>query len=230
MPNRLAGETSPYLLQHAYNPVDWYPWGPEALGRAKREDKPIFLSIGYAACHWCHVMERESFEDAATAADLNRDFVAIKVDREERPDLDQVYMGAVQALTGGGGWPMSVFLTPDGQPFYGGTYFPSEPHHGLPSFRQVLSGVARAWHDDRLQVVASGQKLVDALVQQNQLPTDGAAPTETLLVQAEDALQGRFDTLNGSWGGAPKFPQPMTLDFLLGRIASGVPKSRAMVR
>jgi uncharacterized protein YyaL (SSP411 family) len=130
MPNRLAGETSPYLLQHADNPVDWYPWGSEALARARAEDKPIFLSIGYAACHWCHVMERESFEDAATAADLNRDFVAIKVDREERPDLDQVYMGAVQAMTGQGGWPMSVFLTPDGQPFYGGTYFPPEPHHG----------------------------------------------------------------------------------------------------
>ena len=126
MPNRLANETSPYLLQHAHNPVDWYPWGPEAFERAKREDKPIFLSIGYAACHWCHVMERESFEDAATAEDLNRDFVAIKVDREERPDLDQVYMAAVQAMTGGGGWPMSVFLTPDGQPFYGGTYFPPQ--------------------------------------------------------------------------------------------------------
>jgi uncharacterized protein YyaL (SSP411 family) len=140
MPNRLAGETSPYLLQHAHNPVDWYPWGPEALARARELDRPIFLSIGYAACHWCHVMERESFEDAATAADLNRDFVAIKVDREERPDLDQVYMGAVQAMTGQGGWPMSVFLTPDGRPFYGGTYFPPRPHHGLPAFRDVLAG------------------------------------------------------------------------------------------
>src|SRR3989454_9046029 len=130
--NRLAGETSPYLLQHAHNPVDWYPWGPEALGRARELDRPIFLSIGYAACHWCHVMERESFEDPATAADLNRDFVAIKVDREERPDLDRVYMAAVQAMTGGGGWPMSVFLTPDGKPFYGGTYFPPQPAHSLP--------------------------------------------------------------------------------------------------
>jgi uncharacterized protein YyaL (SSP411 family) len=230
MPNRLAGETSPYLLQHAHNPVDWYPWGPEALAKAKADDKPIFLSIGYAACHWCHVMERESFEDAETAADLNRDFVAIKVDREERPDLDQVYMGAVQAMTGGGGWPMSVFLTPDGRPFYGGTYFPPEPHHGLPSFRQVLAGTARAWRDDRLQVVAAGQRLVETLAEQGRLPTDGAAPTAALLAEAEDALQGRFDTLNGSWGGAPKFPQPMTLDFLLGRIASGVPKSGAMVR
>jgi uncharacterized protein YyaL (SSP411 family) len=230
MPNRLAGETSPYLLQHAHNPVDWYPWGPEALAKAKVEDKPIFLSIGYAACHWCHVMERESFEDAATAADLNRDFVAIKVDREERPDLDQVYMGAVQALTGGGGWPMSVFLTPDGQPFYGGTYFPSEPHHGLPSFRQVLAGTARAWRDDRLEVVASGKRLVDALVAQNVAGGAGPAPTSSLLDQAEDELQRRFDTLNGSWGGAPKFPQPMTLDFLVGRTASGQGHSAAMVR
>ena len=130
--NRLAGETSPYLLQHAHNPVDWSPWDEAALARAKAEDKPIFLSIGYAACHWCHVMERESFEDEATAAELNRDFVPIKVDREERPDLDQVYMGAVQAMTGQGGWPMSVFLTPDGKPFYGGTYFPDEPRHGMP--------------------------------------------------------------------------------------------------
>jgi uncharacterized protein YyaL (SSP411 family) len=230
MPNRLAGETSPYLLQHAHNPVDWYPWGPEALAKAKADDKPIFLSIGYAACHWCHVMERESFEDAATAADLNRDFVAIKVDREERPDLDQVYMGAVQAMTGGGGWPMSVFLTPDGRPFYGGTYFPPEPHHGLPSFRQVLAGTARAWRDDRLQVVAAGQRLAETLAEQSRLPTDGTAPTEGLLAAAEAALQSRFDTLNGSWGGAPKFPQPMTIDFLLGRLATGHPASGAMVR
>src|SRR5881409_2972489 len=140
--NRLAGETSPYLLQHAHNPVDWYPWGPEALTRAKLLDRPIFLSIGYAACHWCHVMERESFEDEATAGLLNERFVSIKVDREERPDLDAIYMSAVQAMTGGGGWPMSVFLTPDGQPFYGGTYFPPQPTHGLPAFRQVLAGVA----------------------------------------------------------------------------------------
>src|SRR3989449_10858502 len=158
--NRLAGETSPYLLQHAHNPVDWYPWGPEALAKAKADDKPIFLSMGYAACHWCHVMERESFEDSATAADLNRDFVAIKVDREERPDLDQVYMGAVQAMTGGGGWPMSVFLTPDGQPFYGGTYFPPESRHGLPSFGQVLSAVAEAYRQRRQDVARTARQLV----------------------------------------------------------------------
>jgi uncharacterized protein YyaL (SSP411 family) len=230
MPNRLAGETSPYLLQHAHNPVDWYPWGPEALGRARELDRPIFLSIGYAACHWCHVMERESFEDAATAADLNRDFVAIKVDREERPDLDQVYMAAVQAMTGGGGWPMSVFLTPEGRPFYGGTYFPPQPAHGLPSFRQALAGAAKAWRDERLEVVAAGQRLADALAAQNRLPTDGPAPTAELLAGTVDALQSRFDTLNGSWGGAPKFPQPMTLDFLLGRIAAGDRRPTAMVR
>ena len=231
MPNRLAGETSPYLLQHAHNPVDWFPWGPEALAKAKADDKPIFLSIGYAACHWCHVMERESFEDPATAADLNRDFVAIKVDREERPDLDQVYMGAVQAMTGGGGWPMSVFLTPDGRPFYGGTYFPPEPHHGLPAFRQVLAGVVRAWREDRLAVVGAGQRLVDTLVEQSRLPAgDGRTPDEALLARTVDALQGRFDSLNGSWGGAPKFPQPMTLDFLLRRIAAGDRRGVAMVR
>ena len=160
--NRLAGETSPYLLQHAHNPVDWYPWGPAALERARAEDKPIFLSIGYAACHWCHVMERESFEDPVTAAELTRDFIAIKVDREERPDLDQVYMAAVQAMTGQGGWPMSVFLTPDGRPFYGGTYYPSVPRGEMPAFRQVLAAVAHAWRDQRASVEASGDRLVAA--------------------------------------------------------------------
>ena len=149
MPNRLAGETSPYLLQHANNPVDWFPWGGDALARAKLLDRPIFLSIGYAACHWCHVMERESFEDEATARLLNEHFVAIKVDREERPDLDSIYMSAVQAMTGSGGWPMSVFLTPDGAPFYGGTYFPDRPRHGMPSFSQVLDGVSKAWTMER---------------------------------------------------------------------------------
>ncbi len=165
MPNRLAQETSPYLLQHANNPVDWFPWGPDALARAKLLDRPIFLSIGYAACHWCHVMERESFEDVRTAAYLNERFIAIKVDREERPDLDQVYMAAVQSMTGSGGWPMSVFLTPDGRPFYGGTYFPDEPRHGMPSFRQVLDGVDRAWREQRDQVEEAGTRLVDGLVE-----------------------------------------------------------------
>ena len=155
MANRLAGETSPYLLQHANNPVDWFPWGPDALARATLLDRPIFLSIGYAACHWCHVMERESFEHEPTARYLNDRFVAIKVDREERPDLDQVYMSAVQAMTGGGGWPMSVFLTTEGRPFYGGTYYPDEPRHGMPSFRQVLEGVDRAWREQRADVEAA---------------------------------------------------------------------------
>jgi hypothetical protein len=145
--NRLADETSPYLLQHAHNPVDWYPWGPEALERAKREDKPILLSIGYAACHWCHVMERESFEDPETAADMNANFVSIKVDREERPDIDSIYMDAVQAMTGHGGWPLTAFLTPEGKPFFAGTYFPNEDRHGMPAFRKVLAAVAGAWSE-----------------------------------------------------------------------------------
>ena len=167
MPNRLAGETSPYLLQHANNPVDWFPWGGDALARAKLLDRPIFLSIGYAACHWCHVMERESFEDEATARLLNDHFVAIKVDREERPDLDSIYMSAVQAMTGSGGWPMSVFLTPDGAPFYGGTYFPDRPRHGMPSFSQILEGVSKAWTMERGEALAASQRLVSALVEQN---------------------------------------------------------------
>jgi uncharacterized protein YyaL (SSP411 family) len=229
--NRLAGETSPYLLQHAHNPVDWYPWGPEALARAKAEDRPIFLSVGYAACHWCHVMERESFEDGATAAQLNRDFVPIKVDREERPDLDQVYMGAVQAMTGSGGWPMSVFLTPDGRPFYGGTYFPNTSRHGLPSFRDVLTGVAEAWRDRRHEVEASGGRLVDALVSHNELPRAAAGPDGAFLERAVAALERAFDPVNGSWGGAPKFPQSMAIEFLLRRwVASGDARAIAMAR
>src|SRR5687767_4097887 len=220
--NRLAAETSPYLLQHAHNPVDWYPWGEEALARAKAEDKPIFLSIGYAACHWCHVMERESFEDEATAAVLNDGFVSIKVDREERPDLDAIYMDAVQAMTGQGGWPMSVFLTPEGKPFYGGTYFPDQPRHGMPSFRQVLEGVSRAFVEQRADVEQAGIRLVDALVEQQRLPADGPEPTPQLLEQATDQLYRTFDPTTGGWGGAPKFPQPMSIAFLLRRyVATG---------
>src|SRR4051812_28617961 len=161
MPNRLAKETSPYLLQHAHNPVDWYPWGDEALARARDEDRPILLSIGYAACHWCHVMERESFEDEATAALMNERFVNVKVDREERPDLDSIYMDAVVALTGHGGWPMTVFLTPDAQPFYGGTYYPPEPRHGLASFRQVLEAVSDAYREKRDDIARAGRQLVE---------------------------------------------------------------------
>src|SRR6186713_2402181 len=223
MANRLAGETSPYLLQHANNPVDWFPWGPDALARAKLLDRPIFLSIGYAACHWCHVMERESFEDEATAAFLNEHFVAIKVDREERPDLDQLYMGAVQAMTGQGGWPMSVFLASDGRPFFGGTYFPDEPRHGMPSFRQVLEGVRQAWTDQRSELLAAGTRLVDALAgQQGGGPGDAGLPGADVLIAAAHGIGAQFDPVNGGWGRAPKFPQPMTIELLLRRyVAAG---------
>jgi len=231
MPNRLSQETSPYLLQHANNPVDWFPWGPDALARATLLDRPIFLSIGYAACHWCHVMERESFEDARLAEYLNARFVAIKVDREERPDLDQVYMAAVQSMTGSGGWPMSVFLTPDGRPFYGGTYFPDEPRHGMPSFRQVLDGVDRAWREQRDQVEEAGSRLVAGLVKQQQLDAapDDAGPTAALLDAATAGIAAAFDAANGGWGGAPKFPQPMTIEYLLRRhLATGDPRTLAI--
>jgi uncharacterized protein len=231
MPNRLAGETSPYLLQHANNPVDWFPWGPDALARAKLLDRPIFLSIGYAACHWCHVMERESFEHDETARFLNDRFVAIKVDREERPDLDQVYMAAVQAMTGGGGWPMSVFLTPEGRPFYGGTYYPDEPRHGMPSFRQVLEGVDRAWREQRADVEAAGGRLVQGLIDQGRLPATAEEPRPEVLAVAAAAIKASFDPANGGWGGAPKFPQPMTIEFLLRRsVATGDPRPLSVAR
>ncbi len=234
--NRLAGETSPYLLQHAHNPVDWYPWGPEALERARTLDRPIFLSIGYAACHWCHVMERESFEDGPTAAQLNADFVAIKVDREERPDLDQVYMTAVQAMTGQGGWPMSLFLTPDGRPFYGGTYFPDSPRHGLPSFREVLTAVASAWRLRRDELETAGSRLIDSLAHQHGQDAGGddvsaGLPGPAALEGAVAALEATFDAANGGWGGAPKFPQPMTIEFLLRRwVVAGDARALAMAR
>jgi uncharacterized protein len=213
--NRLARETSPYLLQHAHNPVDWYPWGPEALERARSEDKPIFLSIGYSACHWCHVMERESFEDEALAAQLNRDFVPIKVDREERPDLDDVYMAAVQAMTGGGGWPMSVFLTPELEPFFGGTYFPPEDRHGLPAFSRVLEALADAYRTRRTEVVAQGRQLAAHLREQLDVAPGAEDPKVTQLEAATTALARGFDAVHGGFGAAPKFPAPMTLEFLL---------------
>jgi len=233
MPNRLAQETSPYLLQHADNPVDWFPWGPDALARATLLDRPIFLSIGYAACHWCHVMARESFEDERTARYLNERFVPVKVDREERPDLDQVYMAAVQSMTGSGGWPMSVFLTPDGRPFYGGTYFPDEPRHGMPSFRQVLDGVDRAWCEQRDQVEEAGTRLVAGLIAQQQGygAPDDPAPTPGLLDAATAAIAAAFDAGTGGWGGAPKFPQPMTIEYLLRRhLATGDDRALAIAR
>ena len=232
MTNRLAAETSPYLLQHAENPVDWRPWGPAALEAAREADRPIFLSIGYAACHWCHVMAHESFEDPATAALLNAYFVPIKVDREERPDLDAVYMEAVTALTGQGGWPMSVFLTPDGRPFFGGTYFPPQARYGMPSFSQVLQSVAAAWRNDRERMLQGAEALVEALRRGGRPeagPTradDGAAragdvvaraEAEELLGDAVTRLLRSADATNGGWGDAPKFPQPMILELLLRR-------------
>ena len=214
--NHLIHETSPYLRQHAHNPVDWYPWGEEALARARAEDKPIFLSIGYSACHWCHVMEHESFEDEQTAALMNDLFVNIKVDREERPDLDGIYMQAVQAMTGQGGWPMSVWLTPDGSPFYGGTYFPPFERYGMPSFRRVLTSVADAYRNRRNDIEQSAGRLRTA-IQRSAGVTGSAEGTLDDLV-AEQAFKGMardFDSINGGFGSAPKFPQPMTLSFLL---------------
>ncbi|HSJ53981.1 MAG TPA: thioredoxin domain-containing protein [Anaerolineae bacterium] len=216
MPNRLANETSPYLLQHADNPVDWYPWSEEALRKAQDEDKPIFLSIGYSACHWCHVMAHESFEDPRVAEIMNAHFVNVKVDREERPDLDQVYMSAVQATTGSGGWPMSVFMTPQGEPFYGGTYFPPQQRHGMPSFAQVLLAVADAWQNRRQELVRGGQQLATALAQQAALGTsEGQELARETLDAAYTQLEQQFDPQHGGWDAAPKFPQPMALEFLL---------------
>jgi len=215
MTNRLAAETSPYLLQHANNPVDWYPWGAEALERARSEDKPIFLSIGYSACHWCHVMERESFENPAIAEQLNREFVAIKVDREERPDLDDVYMAAVQTMTGGGGWPMSVFLTSDLEPFFGGTYFPPEDRHGMPGFPRVLGAIAEAYRNRRAEVVAQGRELAAHLREQLDVQPGSAEVERRQLDAAVGRLAQSFDPVHGGFGGAPKFPAPMTLEFML---------------
>ena len=215
--NRLADETSPYLLQHAENPVDWYPWGEEALSLARGEDRPILLSIGYAACHWCHVMEHESFEDAETAALMNEHFVSVKVDREERPDIDAVYMDAVVALTGHGGWPMTVFLTPDGEPFFGGTYFPPAPRHGLPSFREVLEAVAQAYRERRGEVAQSARQLVAAVRDSAELAPSHEPLTDSVLGDAARNLQRIFDPQWGGFGGAPKFPPASTLEFLLRR-------------
>ena len=214
MPNRLANETSPYLLQHKDNPVDWYPWGPEALQKASDEDKPILLSVGYSACHWCHVMEHESFEDRDTADVMNALFVSIKVDREERPDIDSIYMQAVQTLTGHGGWPMTVMLTPDGRPFYGGTYFPKEPRQGMPAFTEVLKAVADAYRNRRGDILQSANAIVERLG--GQVPRAQAQLlTAGILQQAVQKLTTTFDWTHGGFGQAPKFPQPMSLEFLL---------------
>ena len=216
MPNRLAHETSPYLLQHKDNPVDWYPWGAEAIAKAKAEDKPIFLSIGYSACHWCHVMEEESFEDSATAKVMNDLFVNIKVDREERPDLDSIYMNAVVALTGHGGWPMSIFLTSEGVPFYGGTYFPPTPRGGMPAFTQVLLGVHAVWKNRREQVLDGGREIVNHLRQADGPGASGGeAFSKETLAAAVKGLWSQFDWTHSGWGRAPKFPQSMAIEFLL---------------
>jgi uncharacterized protein YyaL (SSP411 family) len=213
--NRLATETSPYLLQHADNPVDWYPWAEEALARARAEDKPILLSIGYSACHWCHVMEHESFEDDATAQLMNERFVCVKVDREERPDLDSLYMDAVVSLTGQGGWPMTVFLTPEGEPFFGGTYYPPEPRHGLPSFRQVLEAVSELYRGRRADVGHAAQQLVGALRTSAELRPSTDPLTDGLLRGAVRAFRTQFDSEWGGFGRAPKFPPASAIEFLL---------------
>jgi uncharacterized protein YyaL (SSP411 family) len=230
--NRLAAEQSPYLLQHAANPVDWYPWGDEAFERARNEDKPIFLSIGYSTCHWCHVMEHESFERREIADVLNRDFVAIKVDREERPDVDRVYMLFVQATTGSGGWPMSVWLTPDLRPFYGGTYYPPTSQWGRPGFQDVLTEIARAWRDERAQVLASATEITERLSDLAAGASEGAAdaPGAAALASTAQQFKSTFDARRGGFGDAPKFPRPSELLFLLREHArTGDPVARDMV-
>ncbi len=212
--NRLAKEKSPYLLQHAHNPVDWHPWGEEAFAKAAAENKPVFLSIGYATCHWCHVMERESFENEAIAQLMNELFINIKVDREERPDIDQIYMTAIQAMTGGGGWPLSAFLTPDRKPFFGGTYFPPDARHGRPGFPQILQEIARLWSEEKGRVIASGEQLV-TMLQQGLAPEVGDIPDESLLVRFYQQMVQSFDAEHGGFGGAPKFPRSETLSLLL---------------
>ncbi|MDT4968688.1 MAG: uncharacterized protein QOJ64_3425 [Acidobacteriota bacterium] len=213
--NRLAHETSPYLLQHAHNPVDWYPWGDEALKASRAENKPILLSIGYSACHWCHVMERESFENEDIARLMNENFINIKVDREERPELDQIYMNAVQMMTGQGGWPMTVFLTPEGVPFYGGTYFPPEDHHNRPGFPRILLGVADAYRERPDDVAANSASILRELGRQGQTSESAAELSDALLDDAERNIARSYDPKYGGFGSAPKFPAAMNLEFLL---------------
>jgi uncharacterized protein len=218
MPNRLANETSPYLLQHAENPVDWYPWGPEALSRAREEDRPILVSIGYAACHWCHVMERESFENPEIAALMNERFVCIKVDREERPDVDAIYMDAVQAMTGHGGWPLNAFLTPEGVPYYAGTYFPPQPRQGMPSWPQVVVAVADAWRDQRAEIEEAGRRILPRLAGAAQMPPAEGDIDPASLDAAVAVLQQGYDAEYGGFNrSAPKFPAASVIEFLLRR-------------
>lgn len=213
--NALINETSPYLLQHAHNPVEWYPWGDEALSRARQEDKPILLSIGYSACHWCHVMAHESFEDEATARLMNENFINIKVDREERPDLDTIYMAAVQLITGSGGWPMTVFLTPDKVPFYCGTYFPPDDRYGRPGFKRILAGIAQAYREKRDLIYGDAETIAAALQDMDKVAVSSAALDPSLLDKAAASIGSRYDPKNGGFGGAPKFPPSMALSFLL---------------
>jgi uncharacterized protein len=213
--NRLSNETSPYLLQHQHNPVDWNPWGPEALEKARREDKPIFLSIGYSACHWCHIMEKESFENEAVARILNEHFVSIKVDREERPDLDEVYMLATQLMTRSGGWPMSVFLTPELKPFYAGTYFPPEDRYGRPGFSHLLLQLADAWKNRREDLLRSADRLAEAMAQYGSLQSEPGELGADLVPTAVREMLADFDPVNGGFGGAPKFPPSMRLTLML---------------
>jgi uncharacterized protein len=217
MANRLAAETSPYLLQHSENPVDWYAWGEEALARAREQQRPLLVSVGYSACHWCHVMEHESFEDPEIATLMNERFVCIKVDREERPDVDAVLMEACQAMTGQGGWPLNAFLTPQQEPFFVGTYYPPESRHGLPSWRAVLEAVASAWSDRPDDVRQQGSQVLQSLGGASRLPASDEPITEVLLSEAVDGLRGGFDGRNGGFGGAPKFPQASLIEFLLAR-------------
>ena len=217
MANRLAQETSPYLLQHKDNPVDWFPWGAEALGRARAEDRPLLVSVGYSACHWCHVMERESFEDEEIARLMNENFVPIKVDREERPDIDAICMEACQAMTGHGGWPLNTFLTPDQAPFYAGTYFPPEPRHGLPSWRMVLLAIAEAWQQRREEIREQGGRFVQSLGATARLEPTPEPMREQALLDAVAALEQTYDRAHAGWGGAPKFPQSSTIELLLAR-------------
>ena len=221
MPNRLINETSPYLQQHAHNPVDWYPWGQEALAAAQERDVPIFLSIGYSSCHWCHVMERESFENDDTAALLNDNFVSIKVDREERPDIDSVYMDAVQALSGHGGWPMSVFLTPDGSPFFGGTYYPPDDRPGMPGFPRVLRTVIEAYASRKTEIKQAGENIVDHMRRATMASSEqDSLLSKDLLTDAFTRLSTSFDAMNGGFMAAPKFPQPMILEFLMRHVSA----------
>ena len=223
--NLLSKSTSPYLLQHAENPVHWHEWNNETLAKAVAEDKPIFLSIGYAACHWCHVMAHESFENEEIAAIMNAHFINIKVDREERPDIDSIYMKAVVALTRQGGWPMSVFLTPDLRPFYGGTYFPPQPRYQMPSFPQLLLGISASWKDDRENINLAGAQLTKQLQTEASMATSGKRITAEQVEKSAERMVETYDWQNGGWGAAPKFPQAMSIEFLLRKESPPSPKS-----